>query len=272
MLVGIAGAGFVGGAMSESFHQKQIEHIVYDKYKNIGSVSDLLETELIFLCLPTKFREEAGYDKSAIYEVCDQLEDLNYSGTVVLKSTVEPGSTRTIAEKYSFEILHNPEFLTARTAFQDFHSQTHCVIGGQNLKSQGVKTLFSFYRDHYPQARVSISTSDESEAMKIFCNNFYAMKVMIFNEFYDVCQKSDISFTSVVDLMLRNNWINPMHTKVPGPDGRLAYGGACFTKDTNALLEHAKRTGSMHKVLEATIKERNMLRDDDVNILKQDEE
>jgi UDPglucose 6-dehydrogenase len=272
MLVGIAGAGFVGGAMSESFHQKQIEHIVYDKYKNMGSVSDLLDAELIFLCLPTKFREEAGYDKSAIYEVCDQLEDLNYSGTVVLKSTVEPGSTRTIAEKYSFEILHNPEFLTARTAFQDFHSQTHCVIGGQNLKSQGVKTLFSFYRDHYPQARISISTSDESEAMKIFCNNFYAMKVMIFNEFYDVCQKSDISFTSVVDLMLRNNWINPMHTKVPGPDGKLAYGGACFTKDTNALLEHAKRTGSMHNVLEAAIKERNMLRDDDVNILKQDEE
>ena len=66
--------------------------------------------------------------------------------------------------------------------------------------------------------------------------------------------------------MLKNKWINPMHTNVPGVDGKLSYGGYCFPKDTNALLNHMKREGTHCKVLEATIIERNIMRDDHVNI------
>ena len=61
--------------------------------------------------------------------------------------------------------------------------------------------------------------------------------------------------------MLNNNWINPMHTKVPGTDGKLSYGGACFPKDTNALLSFMKKNNSNHKVLESCIFERNFLRE-----------
>ena len=68
--------------------------------------------------------------------------------------------------------------------------------------------------------------------------------------------------------MLKNNWINPMHTDVPGIDGQLSYGGYCFPKDTNALLNHMKRAGTNHKVLEATIVERNIMRADHVNVKK----
>ena len=70
----------------------------------------------------------------------------------------------------------------------------------------------------------------------------------------------------VKDLMLKNKWINPMHTNVPGTDGKLSYGGYWFPKDTNALLEHMKREGTFHGVLEATIEERNKMRSDHVNI------
>ena len=44
--------------------------------------------------------------------------------------------------------------------------------------------------------------------------------------------------------MLKNGWINPMHTTVPGPDGQLSYGGFCFPKDTNALLQFMKTENS----------------------------
>ncbi len=46
-----------------------------------------------------------------------------------------------------------------------------------------------------------------------------------------------------VDLMLKNNWINPMHTKVPGNDGQLSYGGKCFPKDTKALVKLGDKVG-----------------------------
>jgi UDPglucose 6-dehydrogenase len=270
MKIGIVGVGFVGGAMSRSFSDKKIVHVSYDKYKEIGSINDVAKTDIAFLCLPTPFVEDRGYDKSGLYEVCDNLERLNFSGTVVLKSTVEPGTTETLNEKYSFSVVHNPEFLTARTAYEDFLNQTHIVLGLSSSDSSG-GDLCAFYSEHWPDAEISMCTSCESESMKIFCNNFYAMKVMIFNEFYDLCVTSGIDYNSTLDLMLKNNWINPMHTQVPGPDGELGYGGACFIKDTNALLEHTKRKGSLNKILSATVSERNIIRKDQTNVLKNKE-
>jgi hypothetical protein len=68
--------------------------------------------------------------------------------------------------------------------------------------------------------------------------------------------------------MLNNNWINPMHTVIPGPDGKISYGGLCFPKDTNALNEYMKKLGTPHNVLEACINERNSMRQDHDNIKK----
>ena len=68
--------------------------------------------------------------------------------------------------------------------------------------------------------------------------------------------------------MLKNKWINPMHTNVPGPDGKLSYGGYCFPKDTNALLEFMKKKNTPCHVLASVITERNIMRDDNVNIKK----
>ena len=66
-------------------------------------------------------------------------------------------------------------------------------------------------------------------------------------------------------MMLKNNWINPMHTNVPGPDGKLSYGGLCFPKDTNALNMYMKKLNSPNKLLESTIVERNEMRNDHDN-------
>ncbi len=96
--------------------------------------------------------------------------------------------------------------------------------------------------------------------MKIFCNSFYAVKIQFFNELYLLCQKNNSNFNENVNLMLKNGWINKMHTQVPGPDNKLSYGGACFPKDTNALLNYMMKHQSNCKVLQATIDERNSFR------------
>jgi len=85
---------------------------------------------------------------------------------------------------------------------------------------------------------------------------------MIFNEFYSLCNSIGLDFGRVKELMLKNGWIAPHHISVPGPDGRIAYGGHCFPKDTNALNEMMKKNGSFNAVLEASILERNKMRDD----------
>ena len=259
MTVGIVGVGFVGGSLVKSFTLKGIENIVYDRYKNggIGSLEKILETYIVFLCLPTLYSEEKGeYEKTAIHEVCSYLDEKNYRGLVVLKSTIEPETTDKLSEIYNLRITHNPEFLTARTAFEDFHNQKHIVLGkGRNCDDDDMNLLSIFYSKHYPDAKITVGSSLETESMKIFCNSYYASKVMLFNEYYLLCQKNGSNFEKIKEMMLKNGWINKMHTDVPGPDGSLGYGGACFPKDTNALCKYMEKKGTEKKVLEAVIEE-----------------
>lgn len=271
MKIGIIGVGFVGGAMLRSFKLKLVDVVAYDKFKQLDSFEDCVNTDIVFLCLPTQFSELTNqYDKSIIHSVCSQLVEHDYSGLVVIKSTVEPGTTNNLLENYpSLKFIHNPEFLTAATAFEDFHNQSHIVLGrSSNVTDDDVQTLEKFYKQLYPNAELSHCSCTESESMKIFVNCFYSVKIQFFNELYDTCQKDGSDYNKVLELMLKNKWINPMHTTIPGPDGKLSYGGFCFPKDTNALLQHMKNVGARHQVLNACIHERNEMRDDNTNVMK----
>tara|TARA_B100001123_G_scaffold439756_1_gene577259 strand:- start:1742 stop:2521 length:780 start_codon:yes stop_codon:yes gene_type:complete len=252
-MIGIIGLGFVGGAMLKSFKLKNINVVGYDKYNESDPFENVLKADIIFLCLPTLFDEVTDtYNKDAIHEVCKKLEA--YNGIVVIKSTIEPETTNNLSKLYNLRFVHNPEFLTARTAFEDFHNQKHIVLGkGPNCDD--LTLISNFYSEYYPDASISICDSLESESMKIYCNSFYASKVMLFNEYYMLSQKNGSNFNTIKDLMLKNNWINEMHTTVPGPDGKFGYGGACFPKDTKALNSYMKKLETPNNVLEAVIKQ-----------------
>ena len=252
--------------MFKSFKRKQVSVVGYDKCKDGGflNINECLGTNIVFLCLPTLFNPDTNqYNKDAIYDICSKLTDNNYDGLVVIKSTIEPETTNKLVSKYpTLSFCHNPEFLTARTAFVDFHNQTHIVLGkGINCSDMDIAVLSNFYNTYYPTAEISICSSLESESMKLFCNSFYASKIMLFNEYYLLCKKNGSNFNVIQDLMLKNKWINPMHTNVPGPDGKLGYGGACFPKDTLALCHYMKENNTAYKVLASVVEERNMVRD-----------
>ena len=274
--IGICGIGFVGNAMMTSFINKGYilnqTLFVYDKYKEngIGTFEDLLQTDILFLSLPTIFDYDTLiYDKGPIVETLASLKNNSYGGVVIIKSTVEPQTTEKYAIEYQLNLIHNPEFLTARTAYEDFHNQKHIVLGKSSICTESVvKLTDEFYKTNYPNAILSLCTSDESETMKIFANTFYASKVQIFTEFYLLCQKINVNFNNVKDIMIKNGWINPMHTTIPGPDGKISYGGLCFPKDTTALLHFMKTNESECSVIEAVIKERENMRDDNHNTTK----
>jgi nucleotide sugar dehydrogenase len=268
MKVGVAGIGCVGTAvvksLSEKFQGTSYNVVGYDKYKGIGTFEELLETDFVFLCLPTLYRDEISmYDKTSIHEVCQNLANAKYTGIVIIKSTVEPTTSQTVSDQYNLSVLHNPEFLTAKTAYQDFHQQSHVIIGTTTRSTdEQVLMLSNFYLKFYPDAYQTIVKSVESESIKIFCNTFYSVKIQYFNELYLLTQKIGADYPTVVKAMLQNGWINEMHTQVPGTDGLLSYGGMCFPKDTSALLSFMKLIDTPHRVLEATVTERNSMRND----------
>lgn len=268
-IIGIVGLGFVGSAMESSFREKKINVITYDKYKSCdNTLEDILRADIIFLCLPTPYDSTINeYDKTAISETLEFLNDKNYSGAVVCKSTVEPGTCKELAEEYhNLNIIHNPEFLTARTAREDYHNQKHIVLGKtKNCDNDIYVKVVDFYSVNYPWAHITKCKSIESESAKLFANSFYAVKVQFFTELYLLCEKTGCNYDTAKQILIRNNWVNPMHTTVPGPDGEISYGGLCFPKDTNALNEYMKQNKSPNSILESCIEERNRMRSDHDN-------
>lgn len=268
--IGVIGVGFVGGAVFDYFLRCGLDVITFDKKESFrvgneeleyktNSFEELLSTDYVFLCLPTPYIKGFGFDYTALHENLLKLKTNKYKGTIIIKSTMEPGTTRMLSEKYSLPMVHNPEFLTARTALEDFKNQKHIVIGGFDMQTCG--NVLSLYQKYF-KAQYTICDSEQAELMKLFCNNFYAVKVQLFNEFALTCKRMGVDYNSVKDSMLRNGWINPMHTDVPGPDGQFSYGGLCFPKDTNALRDYMKRNGIPYEILDACISERNKMRDD----------
>lgn len=265
MKIGLVGLGIVGTAMKQSFVEKKINLYTYDKYKYIGKIKDLLECNIIFLALPTPYDIiKKEYNKSAIYEICEYFNKTEKIFTIVLKSTIEPGTSDELAKKYkNLHFVHNPEFLSTKTAYNDFHNQAHIVLGkSDNCSEERFNDVVLFYKDNYPEALISYCSSKEAESMKIYCNSFYAIKIQYFTELFLMCQTNGTNYTKIKDLMLKNGWINKHHTNIPGQDGEKSYGGLCFPKDTNALLSYMQKNLVPSGILEACIKERNEMRND----------
>jgi len=285
-IIGIVGLGVLGSAIHETFKSfSNIKIKCYDKYKvqeyntnktiYSNTIQELLICDIIFLCLPTEYDDiKKEYNKTEIYKVCAELSFYRCQSIIILKSTVEPKTTETLSLKYKsiypyFNIVHSPEFLSAKTATEDFTNQNHIVLGFiDNIDNNIIyayrftttEYLKTFYKSFFPNAKISICSSNESESMKIFCNSFYASKIQIFTEFKLLCDKMGIDYNIVKNLMINNGWINPMHTQIPGQDGQLSFGGKCFPKDIKALNELLKKMEVTNKVIDAVVEEQSIMR------------
>lgn len=271
MKIGIIGLGVVGNAMYVYLKNKFTNTIGYDKYKNIGNINDTLDCNILFLCLPTLYNPELKeYDKSSIYQVCHYLSSFQYNGLVLVKSTIEPETCDYLSNQYKLKILHNPEFMSANTSIEDFENQRQIVLGRTKIIENGdIELLQQIYQQLFPNSMITILDSKESELMKLGVNSFYAIKIQYFNELYLLSNKLGISFDNVKNTMLKNGWINPMHTNVPGTDGKLSYGGMCFPKDITALNQYLQRNNLPHQIIESTINEQKLVRNQSIDVYKE---
>ena len=267
MNIGICGLGFVGNAIYQFMNDSSLLHhhnvFVYDKYKAINNLDALLYCDIIYICLPTLFDADLGsYNMNEINNTIYLLSEEKYNGIILLKSTVLPTYCEDINMQYPLlKIIHNPEFLSAKTAIQDFKEQTHIILGYTIYSKPCIPFIESFYKSLFPQSIISINNSTVSALTKLACNSFYATKVQYFTELYLLCERINVDFNDVKVLMLGNEWINPMHTSIPGPDGQVSFGGACLPKDISALNQYMADLGIDNAVIDSTIKERNKMRE-----------
>ena len=269
--IGIVGQGFVGTAVREGL-QNYFTILTHDKN---GKCSNTLEevvtrSKVIFLCLPTPMTREGKCHTGIIESVLDQInpicDEMEYFGnerrTIILKSTIPPGTTKRFAETYKhIEFVFNPEFLTEANAIDDYKNQTRIILGGENHITARVRPIFA---KAFPKVKIIKTDSSYAEMVKYVTNSFLAMKVSFANEMFEICQYLDIDYDKVIEYAQHDDRLGYSHWNVPGPDGDFGYGGHCFPKDVKALMHVAMEVDSDVNpiMLKATDKKNNEVRKD----------
>ena len=142
-MIGIVGNGFVGNAVYQNFRDKtQCKVYDTDKNRSLNSLGEVINQEFIFVCLPTPMRYGGECDLSILDNFFEGLPD-HITGTFVIKSTVPVGTTKRYYERHN--VIHNPEFLTARNAIKDFANSERNIVGADMDLCVDFVTMFEKY-------------------------------------------------------------------------------------------------------------------------------
>jgi UDPglucose 6-dehydrogenase len=240
----VMGAGMVGGALINYLEKKHSNYVVYDPPKGFADTHVLNEAEVIFLCVPTPFNEGTrGFDLSFVHEAISVLQP---GKTIVIKSTIVPGTTEKLQRQYEqHRICYNPEFLTEVTTEQDFAYPDRQIIG-YTEQSYAVAKDIILLLPQAPFERIVPATA--AEIIKYMGNTWFSTKVVFANQMYDFCQKMDVEYDTVKDAVAADKRIGPTHLEI-FHSGYRGYGGKCLPKDTRALIELGDKLGQEFKLL-----------------------
>lgn len=267
MKIGVVGGGVVGHATARCFIEHVDQVCVYDVMKErcTHPLGEVLSCDLVFICLPTPMKEDDKCDLSYVEKFFHDMKgpDHDYRRiNIVLRSTVPVGTTKRLSELLGLRnLVHSPEFLTARCAVTDAQLPARNVIGSPVLpdNSDCVAILYDLYSRRFPGVPVHVLNSNESEAVKLFQNSFFAVKVSFWNECYAYAKKVGLNWDQVLAAVLADGRISHSHTRVPGPDGKTGFGGNCLIKDLNNLIECIESVGLYAHVTSAADERNRML-------------
>ena len=247
-----------------TFFEPKLDSIIEKNLesKRILATSDLnkavLETDVTFIAVGTPSKGD-GIDLSQIKRVSSDigksLKNKNSRHTVIVKSTVVPGTTEDIVKK---EIEHhigknsdklgigtNPEFLRQGLAVDDFLDPDRIVIGHSSTETR--ETILNIYKKlECPKITTSIKNA---ELIKYASNSLLATMISFSNEIANICEATDDSdaYTVLESVHLDRRLSPKIKNQVISP-GILSYlkagcgfGGSCLPKDVTALKYYAEQ-------------------------------
>lgn len=227
----IIGYGVVGKATAKSLGIKWF----YDLKENNISLDETALKRFIFICLPTPTINKKCHTKDIDKTIAMLVNKRGKKSILIIRSTVEPGTTRKLSQKFKVPIIHHPEFLTESTALKDSVNPDLLIFGGDDKKA--VNKLVQLYsKFSCPKIKMD---SVSSEVLKYAINTFYATKVVFANQIYDLCQKMGADFDLIKETMYKRKWIGQNHLDV-WHKGYRGAGGNCLEKDLEAFANFSK--------------------------------
>ena len=259
--IGIVGLGFVGGAIESAMNEysQDADLILVDPFKGYTNiVADLKDCSGVFICVPSPQGEDGQCDTSIMENVLAQLKAINYHGVIISKCTAPPNVYEQLNEDFP-NLVHAPEFLVAATAVRDYINGEFAIIGGKvNAYVKEAERIIRLSQRHLKE--VQYCSIGEASLAKYTINCFMSTKVIFMNELKQLADAMGLDYNTVIQMVKMDDRIGKSHMQVPGPDGNYGFGGACFPKDTSAMLKYAEQYNVQLNVLDAAVKKNTILR------------
>jgi len=191
---------------------------------------------------PSSHLPPKDFDYSHVKNILKQLYKIDHNSTIVLISTVLPGTVRREFAQYikPGQFIYNPYLIAMGTVKEDMRNPEMIIIGNEDgRQSSKIYELMSFYQSLCNCDRYIIGTWDEAESIKIFYNTFISMKLALTTMVLDVAEKNGNINADIVMKALAESTkrlISPMYMK-PG----MGDGGPCHPRDNIALSSLAER-------------------------------
>lgn len=220
-------------------------------------------SDIIVIAVGTPSLPNGQADLSYIEQVAKEIgQSLNRFKIIVTKSTVPVGTNEMIQaiiashSNHHFEVASVPEFLREGTAVQDTLQPDRIIIGttGETAKDILVE-LHSPLTD-----KIMVTDIRSAEMIKYASNAFLATKISFINEIANICEKVGADVTQVASGMGYDKRIGSSFLKAG-----IGYGGSCFPKDTQALVQIAGQMDYDFKLLKSVIE---VNRDQRFNIIR----
>lgn len=251
MKIGIVGYGVVGQGM-HTLIEKSFGGAIYDPAQGYDSKESINQCDLAIICVPTPMNKDGSCSTMIVEECIAWLK----TPLILIKSTIPPGTTTKLRQKYGKKINFSPEYMGESSYFTPYwkypdptRAETHTfvIVGGEEAS----EILNVFMKVMSVDTKYVAVTAEEAEMTKYMENAFFATKVTFCNEFFNIAKSYGVDYKKLRELWLLDSRINPNHTLVFEDDR--GFGGKCFPKDVNGIVKASESVGYEPKLLKAVL-------------------
>ena len=228
--VGVVGLGSVGDAAFTTF-SNHFHTVGYD-VDGRGNWKEIVSSDVAIVCVPTNAASDGQLDMTHIMDVAHKLAEKSFSGLMIIKSTLQPGTMDAINERFPhLRAAYAPEFLREKDALEWFQSPDRLVYSCAKSDETDLLDYFSWIGEEVPRIRMEHL---EAEIGKLAHNAYIATKVTFTVEIERLAHHFGVDPVPVMETVWRDRRVNNPAHLTPNKGG---FAGKCVPKDTAALAQ-----------------------------------